>query len=60
MQNENFRSQRLSKPLRKIYFENFYENVSEMLVGYHVGKGYNCLCNLFSDFEEASSSFKVA
>ena len=43
---------------RKTYFENFYEKASEILVGYNVGKGYDCLCGLFFDFEEALSSFK--
>lgn len=27
-------------------------------VGNNVGKGYDCLCNLFFDYEEALTSFK--
>ena len=42
----------------KIYFENFYGKVSEIIVGCNVGKGYDCLCDLFFDFEKVLSFFK--
>ena len=35
----------------KTCLEEFYEKVSIILIGYNVGKGYYCLCDLFFDFE---------
>ena len=37
----------------KAFFENFYEKVFEALIEDNVGRCYDCLRDLFSDFEEA-------
>ena len=36
----------------------FETKVCETLIGIRVGKDYDCLCDLFLDFEEALTSFK--
>ena len=43
---------------RKTYFWKFYGKVSEILDGCNKGKGYDCLCDLFHDFQEVLSLFK--
>ena len=42
----------------KARFESFYEKASKKLIGDDVGKGYDCLCNLFFDFEQGLTSIK--
>lgn len=42
----------------KACFKSFYEDVSEILMEDNIGKGYNCLTDLFFDFEESITSFK--
>ena len=42
----------------KACLENFYEKVSESLIGDNVGKGYDCLCDLFFYFGEGLMSSK--
>ena len=34
------------------------KKVSETLIGVRVWKGYDCLCDLFLNFEETLTSFK--
>ena len=41
---------------RKIYFDNFYKKVFEILVACDIGKCHDCQCDLFFEFEEALSS----
>ena len=43
----------------KTYFESFYEKIFDILVEYNIDKGYDWLCDLFFDFEEALFSFKI-
>ena len=43
---------------RKAYLENFYENVSETVIGDAADKSYDCLWGLVFNFEEALTSFK--
>ena len=50
---ENF-----EKHILKSMFWKFLENLPEMLIWHNVGKGWDCLNNLFSDLEKASISFK--
>ena len=39
--------------------KSFFETKdSETLIGIRVGKGYDCLCDLFFDIEEALTLFK--
>ena len=42
--------------VRKAFFENFYEKVSETLTEDNVGRAYDCKCDLFLNFEEALTS----
>ena len=35
-----------------------WKKVSETLIGVRVWKGYDCLCDLFLNFEETLTSFK--
>ena len=42
----------------KSCFKSFYEDVSEILMEDNIGKGYNCLTDLFFDIEESITSFK--
>ena len=42
----------------KAYFEDFYENVSETLIGDQEGKCNDCLWGLVFNFEEELTSFK--
>ena len=39
-------------------FSNFYEKVSEALIGGKKSKGYDCLWDLFFNFVEPLTSFK--
>ena len=44
---------------RKAWLCDFEEKACETLIGDNVGNGYNCLCVLFFNFEEALTSFKI-
>ena len=43
---------------RKACFEDFYKKISEAFIGDDVSKDYDYLCNMFSYFEEALTSYK--
>ena len=43
---------------RKACFEDFYKKISEAFIGDDVSKDYDYLCNMFSYFEEALTSYR--
>ena len=40
---------------KKAYFNNFYEQISETLIGESVAKVNDCLCNLVFDIKKVST-----